>query len=85
MSLTPNQSKQWNDFHRGMDWFNSHQSELTKAYDKKLVAISNCSVIDSDADLTKLLARLHKHGYDTSGMVIEPVDSSPPHLILTAT
>ena len=82
--LTAKQLRQWDNFNRDMDWFNANYSLLTKTYDKKIVAISNCKVIDSDKDLIMLLARLHKNSYDTREMVIEPVDSNPPHMILMA-
>jgi Family of unknown function (DUF5678) len=54
-----------------LEWFSSSKEELLAQYDSKFIAFCDKKVLDSDADLEKLLLRLKRKGIDTSRVLIE--------------
>lgn len=74
----------FNDFSRDIDWFQDHYEDLVKDYDGLFVAVKDEKVLLSDEDCERLIKRLRQRHLDLSSMVIELVDSNPPHFILAA-
>jgi hypothetical protein len=54
-----------------LEWFTSNKEDLLTQYDMKFVAFCDKKILDSDADLEKLLTRLKRKGIDTSRVLIE--------------
>jgi len=72
-------------YSRNANWFLENLDRLRSLYPNRYVAIYNQRVIDSDANVETLEARLQKRGADLLAVsVIEYVSSKQPCMLLCA-
>lgn len=54
-----------------LEWFESNLDSLKSRYNDKFIAFRNKEVVDTNADLDILMAKLRKRGIDTSNIFIK--------------
>ena len=75
--MSQNVLKLLNEFESDVCWFKDNLDRLKVEHDNEFVAIKDCQVVDFDADVKRLIAKLKRKGIDAGDTMIQFISSIP--------